>query len=431
MFKFSIEKKCDFIQSLVSDQIMTASQNMIIISTVSSLIKIIKFSQEIKTFSANADAVVVGGNILELYFLNTDKMIAFPEFTNVKVVQIFMDFIVVATEAELIVLKMFNQEISEFQRIKLVKFILCVNIGNLPGTQVTYILTGGTDNNLCLYLLSQNSDCFIRKTVLKGHKDWIKSIDVKEINQDLMIASASQDGFIRLWKISNNILKELNTNVHKLDVCGQEFYLTFHALLTGHEDWVNSVRWHPDSEELKLVSASADKSIIIWSFDQESGVWYNQVRLGDVGGTVLGYYGALVLPGGNRLLAHGYHGALQAWDLVDGSWVSTLGTTGHSSSVQDICWNPSGTFLLSTSLDQTTRLWAEWNRNGVKSWHEMARTQIHGYDLQVLAFINEYEYVSGADEKILRVFEANRNFVESLEGITQTQMIYDKVLSSV
>jgi elongator complex protein 2 len=429
MLKFSINKKSDFIKIGKDQNVFTASLNYIVVLEQDARFKkSIKFSQEIKAFSVSRDYLVVGGDVLEICFLESGKIVQ-KDYPNVKVIEIFKDFIVIATESEIIILKIYNQDIIEFQKISK-EFVISVKVGNLPGTQVTFIITGGTDNNLNVFLLSENSDCFVWKMVLKGHKDWIKSIDVKEVEQDLMMASASQDGFIRLWKISRQISKELNTDAHKLEVGGEYFYLTFHSLLVGHEDWVNSVRWYPDSQELKLVSASADKSIIIWSFDPESGVWYNQVRLGDVGGTVLGYYGALVLPGGTRLLAHGYHGALQAWDLVDGSWVSALGISGHSLSVQDICWNPSGTYLLSTSLDQTTRLYAEWNRGGEKSWHEMARTQIHGYDLQVLAFINEYEYVSGADEKILRVFEANRNFVESLEGITQTKAKYNKVFQN-
>ena len=149
--------------------------------------------------------------------------------------------------------------------------------------------------------------------------------------------------------------------------------------MTGHEDWVHSVRWHPvlngDFQPLSLVSASADKSVIIWGFDLESGSWYNKFRLGDVGGNILGYYGSLFLPGGRKLLAHGYHGALQCWELVDNNWVSVFGTSGHELPVQDISWSPSGAYLLSSSLDQTTRLYAEWDRNNVRTWHEMARTQ--------------------------------------------------------
>ena len=47
------------------------------------------------------------------------------------------------------------------------------------------------------------------------------------------------------------------------------------------------------------------------------------------------------------------------------------------------------------------------------TWHEIARPQIHGYDLKCLAMINRFQFVSGADEKVLRVFSAPRNFVEN------------------
>lgn len=52
------------------------------------------------------------------------------------------------------------------------------------------------------------------------------------------------------------------------------------------------------------------------------------------------------------------------------------------------------------------------------TWHEIARPQIHGYDLKCLAMINRFQFVSGADEKVLRVFSAPRNFVENFCAIT-------------
>lgn len=46
-------------------------------------------------------------------------------------------------------------------------------------------------------------------------------------------------------------------------------------------------------------------------------------------------------------------------------------------------------------------------------WYEIARPQVHGYDLQCLAVINRYKFASGADEKVIRAFEAPRNFIEN------------------
>jgi elongator complex protein 2 len=54
------------------------------------------------------------------------------------------------------------------------------------------------------------------------------------------------------------------------------------------------------------------------------------------------------------------------------------------------------------------------------TWHEVARPQIHGYDMSCLAFVNgaSHRFVSGADEKVIRVFDAPRTFVATLAAIT-------------
>lgn len=45
------------------------------------------------------------------------------------------------------------------------------------------------------------------------------------------------------------------------------------------------------------------------------------------------------------------------------------------------------------------------------SWHELARPQVHGYDMFCLAILSRYKFVSGAEEKIVRAFKAPSNFV--------------------
>lgn len=62
------------------------------------------------------------------------------------------------------------------------------------------------------------------------------------------------------------------------------------------------------------------------------------------------------------------------------------------------------------------------------TWHEISRPQIHGYDMQCLALVGRFQFVSGADEKVLRVFQAPRNFVENFANISGTSM--EKLLAS-
>lgn len=69
---------------------------------------------------------------------------------------------------------------------------------------------------------------------------------------------------------------------------------------------------------------------------------------------------------------------------------------------------------------QTTRIFASW-LNEAKTWHEIARPQVHGHDINCLTIIKgkgNYKFVSGADEKVARVFEAPLSFLKTLNNAT-------------
>ncbi|KAJ3131171.1 Elongator subunit elp2 [Geranomyces variabilis] len=356
------------------------------------------------------------------------------------------------------------------------KYPLCLALGFLPGMSVPVLISGGTDNKLTVFTSTDAK--FAKAVVLQGHSDWIRSVeiatytsDVVDGNQhfregDLMVASASQDKYIRIWKISQasdnagkpaaddfnaqmmSVLAEagldegamqLSTKAHLMEVQAASskhtFSVLFDALLMAHDDWVHSANWQPAvrhlfrpivvstqsyTQPMSLVSASADKSIMIWRPDSASEAWVNQVRLGEIGGSTLGYYGARFSPDGQFVIANGYNGAINVWSQTSATeWSPRVALSGHTAPAKDLQWEPSGKFLVTTSLDQTTRLAAPWNRDGLTTWHEIARPQIHGYDLQCFAFVHGYGFVSGADEKILRVFEAPRTFVQSLASLTK------------
>uniref|UniRef100_A0A3B5MYH1 Elongator complex protein 2 n=1 Tax=Xiphophorus couchianus TaxID=32473 RepID=A0A3B5MYH1_9TELE len=157
----------------------------------------------------------------------------------------------------------------------------------------------------------------------------------------------------------------------------------------------------------------------------------NQVRVGEVGGNTLGFYGCQMSPDGSMILAHAFHGALHLWckdQDKERGWRPGVVISGHFNAVQDLSWDPEGEFILSVGSDQTTRLFTPWRKQDSKqaTWHEISRPQIHGYDMQCLAMVGGFQFVSGADEKVLRVFQAPRNFVEnfaSISGISKEKLL--------
>jgi elongator complex protein 2 len=64
----------------------------------------------------------------------------------------------------------------------------------------------------------------------------------------------------------------------------------------------------------------------------------------------------------------------------------------------------------------------------VKSWHEVSRPQVHGYDLVDVTFLDALKFVSIADEKVARVFEAPSGFVRVIRGTGISELMSDEVL---
>lgn len=76
------------------------------------------------------------------------------------------------------------------------------------------------------------------------------------------------------------------------------------------------------------------------------------------------------------------------------------------------------------SLDQTTRIHAGipvlhdgGDADPPVVWHEVGRPQVHGYDVVGVASLDALRFVSVADEKVARVFEAPREFIQVLDNL--------------
>lgn len=63
--------------------------------------------------------------------------------------------------------------------------------------------------------------------------------------------------------------------------------------------------------------------------------------------------------------------------------------------------------------------WKNDEGNGAEdeNWHELARPQVHGHDINCVAMVQgkgNHRFVSGAEEKVVRVFEAPLSFLKTL-----------------
>ncbi|PBP17422.1 WD domain-containing protein [Diplocarpon rosae] len=339
-------------------------------------------------------------------------------------------------------------------------FPLSLALSTLAGAPDSYVLAvAGTKDIIQLYVQdSRESPNFKLQATLSGHEGWIRSLEITQESldpsSDLILASASQDKYIRLWRIHQGKElpaaaasadpslgaflpgKPLSNKAHRFTVDELDFSATFEALLLGHEDWIYSLKWCAAGDKIRLLSASADNSLAIWESEESTGVWVSVARMGEISsekgsttatGTTGGFWTGLWSPSGRTVACVGRTGSWRLWDhdVVQDRWVQAVGISGHTQSVTGIAWSKEGDYLLSTSSDQTTRLHAKWKRDNLLSWHEMARPQIHGYDLNCIDSLGAAKFVSGAEEKLLRVFNEPRavaNLLDKLCGLSGSQV---------
>ncbi|CAG8684587.1 16146_t:CDS:2, partial [Cetraspora pellucida] len=105
------------------------------------------------------------------------------------------------------------------------KYPMALALSYLPESKIPILACGGTDKRILLYV--QKDGLFIPSLKLQGHENWIRSLSFatntesnstttssasdstiqeqyKLKDGDLLLASASQDKYVRLWRVSYN-----------------------------------------------------------------------------------------------------------------------------------------------------------------------------------------------------------------------------------
>jgi WD40 repeat protein len=139
------------------------------------------------------------------------------------------------------------------------------------------------------------------------------------------LASASFDKTVKIWDLITRRVEHT---------------------LTGHSDFVYAVAFSPDGKW--LVSASKDRSVKL--VDTETGK--SRFTFSGMDQDVLA---VAVSPDGNHVVSAGFDTALHWWDAHSGRRERLQ--NGHSIAVHEICFSKDGKRVVSAGADKTVRIW--------------------------------------------------------------------------
>jgi len=169
-----------------------------------------------------------------------------------------------------------------------------------------------------------NGDTKTLVSTLPHGRAWTSSVDFSTTGQ---VLSGADDRTVRLWNSPN--AKEARQ-------------------LIGHQDYITSVRFSPDSR--LVASASFDGTVRLWSAADGTPLH-----------TLRGHQGRLfavaVSPDGQQVASAGDDRTIKLWSTQTGALVNTM--TGHTGRIHALAFSPDGKRLISGAgyQDYTARVW--------------------------------------------------------------------------
>ncbi|MDJ0736794.1 MAG: CHAT domain-containing protein [Nostocaceae cyanobacterium] len=236
--------------------------------------------------------------------------------------------------------------------------------------QGTIIASASEDNTVKLW---KPDGTFI--TTLKGHNLEVWGVAFSPDGQ--IIASASKDNTVKLWKPDGTLITTFN----------------------GHNSEVNAVAFSPDGQI--IASASDDKTVKLWKPDGTLITTFN--------GHDSGVNAVVFSPDGQYLASASNDNTVKLWKL-DGTFITTF--KGHNSEVNELAFSPDGQTLASASSDKTVKL---WNLDGTLI------TTFNGHTDKVygIAFSPDGKTLASASgDQTLKLWNLKGNLLKTFDGHT-------------
>lgn len=301
----------------------------------------------------------------------------------------------------------------------------------------SYILaSGGVGNKIDLWQVNRNGGKKIKEIV--GHKDDITHLKFSSNGQ--LLASASDDGLVKLWQVSNS--KLINSYFHQVPVNRLSLSDDNQLLATSTIDGKISI-WHQDGllqqtlrghtgeiidVEFKplnlpvdpncqsetcfeepttrqlytLASTGVDKTVRLWQISN------------DFSNNAGGVYSVAVSPTSpNIFAAGGWNGKIKLWLKNDGGTQQLLKTLpGHKQTITQVKFSPDGKLIASASWDKTIKIW------DAKNGELIDTLQHHQSGINSIAFSPNSKLLAAASEdKTISIWQLNGNQAQLLQTL--------------
>jgi len=409
--------------------------------------------------SAGSDKTV------RLFDLKTGEVRKFPHKQGVVAVAVSRDSRLVASGGEDGIIRLWNLREAKVQPVELGRHDALVQQVVFSPTDPNILVSGGDDGRIIVW--NVKGQCLVQQSKRQSAK--IINLDV---SKDGLIAAASADGYVRLYRLPENmtlcinpIRKGVSSPVPKVS----ELALIRDGELSGHGGFVLGAAFNRDGD--RLATTGQDGSIRIWGY-KTPGFSVAQLKLGaDVSQPSArpGQVATLAIsPDGKSIAAGDDKGNIHLWDrpkesgdpliqpamvnwhahdkairslafvrigsrlaIVSGSddglkrWdadsrnVIGLDMADQAEPVRSIALSPDGKMLAAGSSDGTVRLWDVETGKRVRQFEKPTGTPAD-YELHAVSFSGDGKQLAiGDNYSLLRVVDLEKpNSERTLQGHT-------------